>query len=138
MFFVDTAKISKPNRRTVQPYSVHHLGAPLPRPHPDPQEEKHYSFPMPATNPEPLEVPPTPDAEALLPQLWSRARIEHLQKVLPPGIVVPHCSLSGEDTLPAGRAGDIAVVVCYTKERQATALMSMHLQQWEMTFVESE
>ena len=84
-----------------------------------------------------LEVPAKSDTSRLLPQLWSRERVDTVKRALPKGILLPHCSLSGEDELPAGQAGDLAVVVCFTSGNQATALMSMHLQQWQLTFVEA-
>ena len=84
-----------------------------------------------------VDVPGTAAPEKLLPQLWRRERVLAVKRALPAGILLPHCSLSGDDELPEGDAGSIAVVVCFTEGQQATSLMSMHLQQWNMTFTEA-
>jgi len=85
------------------------------------------SVPRVTTNTTALEVPSQVDTDRLLPQLWGRERFNALQQQLPG--MLPHCSLSGESPLPAGPEGEIAVVVCYVKGNESTALVSTHLQQ---------
>jgi len=87
------------------------------------------------TSPATLEVPSDKDTDSLLPQLWSRARFDALQRQLPN--MLPHCSLSGDTPLPEGLEGEIAVVVCYVKGTESTVLLSTHLAEWELTFTDA-
>ena len=81
-----------------------------------------------------LEVPFMRDTDNVFPQLWPRSRFDALQRQAPG--MLPYCSLSGETPLPEGPEGDIAVVVCYVKGQESTAMMSNHLAQWELPFTD--
>ena len=82
----------------------------------------------------------TLDESKLLPQLWPRGRVIETQQQMQaaaPGIMIPHCALDGNDTLPAGPAGDIAVVVCWVDGNSQTTVLSAHLQVWGLTYLEA-
>lgn len=76
----------------------------------------------------------TPDLSKLLPQLWNAERVDSARRSLPPGVVLPFCSINGDE----GMEGGLAVVVCYTSETgggvSQTAMLSTDLQTWGIGF----
>mmetsp|Transcript_73726 Transcript_73726/g.210161 ORF Transcript_73726/g.210161 Transcript_73726/m.210161 type:complete len:373 (-) Transcript_73726:1053-2171(-) len=73
-------------------------------------------------------------------QVWSRAKFEQVRAALPAGVMLPHCTVNGDDDLPPASALDGALVVVVvwapTGTKIQTAVVSFHLQTWSMTFIE--
>ena len=51
-------------------------------------------------------IPREPKLGALLPQLWNAERVENARRNLPPGVVLPLCSINGDDKMEGGHTSD--------------------------------